>query len=73
MQLPLLSGKELIKTMAKIGYAPVWQKGSHIRLARKGRPSITIPDYRLIDRSLLKRILRQANLSEEDFFDLFGD
>jgi len=70
MRLPLLSSKELIKILAKIGYAPVRQKGSHIRLVCADRPPITIPDYRAIDRSLIKRILRQANLNDDDFLDI---
>jgi predicted RNA binding protein YcfA (HicA-like mRNA interferase family) len=72
MRLPLLSSKELIKILAKAGYAPVRQKGSHIRLICGGRPPITVPDYRVVDRSLLKMILREANLSDRDFLNLLN-
>jgi predicted RNA binding protein YcfA (HicA-like mRNA interferase family) len=70
MRLPLISGPELIKALAKIGYAATRQRGSHIRLQCIGKSSITVPNYRLIERTLLKKILRDAHLSPEDFLDL---
>jgi len=54
MRLPLVSSQELIKAMSKIGYYPIRQRGSHIRLQCAERPSITIPNYKTIDKSLLK-------------------
>lgn len=36
-KLPILSGKEIIKVLQKIGYHRVRQRGSHIRLACPGR------------------------------------
>lgn len=69
-QLPLLSGKQLIKALAKIGYQSVRQRGSHIRLSADGKKSVTVPNYRQIDRSLLIKILRDAELKAEDFLSL---
>jgi predicted RNA binding protein YcfA (HicA-like mRNA interferase family) len=65
--LPLLSGKELVRILGRLGYAQVRQRGSHMRLACEGRKSVTVPDYRLIDRSLLRKILRDAELTPEEF------
>lgn len=31
MKLPIISGKEAVKAFEKLGYAPVRQKGSHMR------------------------------------------
>ena len=70
MRLPLISSQELIKALGKIGYSPMRQRGSHIRLACEGKPPITVPNYRLLDRSLLKMILREANLSYMDMINL---
>ncbi|MFZ3073970.1 MAG: type II toxin-antitoxin system HicA family toxin [Minisyncoccales bacterium] len=72
MRLPLISSRELIKALGKIGYSPARQRGSHIRLICAGKPPITVPDYHLIDRSLLKMILREANLSDRDFLNLLN-
>ena len=65
--LPLLSGKELIKILSKFGYREIRQRGSHIRLVCPGRKSITVPNYRTIDRALLRKILRDAELGPEEF------
>ena len=69
-KLPIISGRNLIKILNKIGYREVRQRGSHIRLACHTRKSVTVPDYRTIDRSLLIKILRDAELSVEEFINL---
>jgi predicted RNA binding protein YcfA (HicA-like mRNA interferase family) len=69
-QLPILSGREIIKVLSKLGYKPIRQKGSHIRLSAPSRKPITIPDYKSIDRSLLIKILRDAELKPDDFIKL---
>ena len=68
--LPILSGKRLIRILQKLGYRSVRQRGSHIRLECSGRKSVTVPNYKTIDRSLLRKILRDAELSSEEFMNL---
>lgn len=43
-----------------------------IRLSCPGRKSVTVPNYREIDRSLLRKILRDAEISPEEFNELTG-
>ncbi|MEA2054892.1 MAG: type II toxin-antitoxin system HicA family toxin [Candidatus Thermoplasmatota archaeon] len=72
-RLPAVSGKEVIKALRKIGYEAVRQKGSHIRLRDVDNPShkpLTIPDHKEIKPGLLRKIIRDANLSVEDFIKL---
>ena len=64
---PILSGKRIIKLLEKLGYREVRQVGSHIRLRCEGRRSVTVPDYPAIGRGLLRKILRDAELSSADF------
>ena len=71
MRLPLLSGDEIIKIMGKFGYIPVRQRGSHVRLVCPGRNPITIPRYKEVDRSLLKKILRDAEITPEEFMKYY--
>ena len=71
-QLPLISGAKLIQILAKIGYKEVRQRGSHVRLVCPNRNPITVPNYRLIDRSLVRKILRDAELTAEEFIKLAG-
>ncbi len=65
--LPILSGKELIRILGKVGYREVRQRGSHIRLTCLGRKPVTVPNYKSIDRSLLRKILRDARLTIAEF------
>lgn len=67
MSLPLLSGKEVIKALAKTGYRAVRQRGSHIRLSCPAKKSVTVPDYKVIGHGLLRKILRDAELSPDEF------
>jgi predicted RNA binding protein YcfA (HicA-like mRNA interferase family) len=48
----------------------VRQRGSHIRLACAGKTSITVPDHKVIGRGLLKKILRDTELSADEFVKL---
>jgi predicted RNA binding protein YcfA (HicA-like mRNA interferase family) len=42
-RLPVLSGREVVKALSKIGYYVRDQKGSHIHLRHPTRPPLTIP------------------------------
>jgi len=66
-KLPILSGREIIKALVIIGYRPVRQRGSHIRLSCVNKRSVTVPDYKAVSRGLLQKILRDAELSAEEF------
>jgi len=55
-KLPRLSGKEVVKILAKIGFAPSRQKGSHIILTKqtdKGKKALVVPNHEEIDRGTL--------------------
>ena len=69
-QLPLLSGREIIKILAKLGYREIRQRGSHIRLSCTDKRPVTVPDYKEIDRSLLRKIMRDAEISVDEFIKL---
>jgi predicted RNA binding protein YcfA (HicA-like mRNA interferase family) len=70
VKLPILSGRSIVKALAKLGYQQVRQRGSHIRLACPGRTSITVPNYKVVGRGLLRKVLRDAELSVEEFMKL---
>ncbi|KKP87971.1 hypothetical protein A2456_03440 [Candidatus Nomurabacteria bacterium RIFOXYC2_FULL_36_19] len=69
-KLPILSSKEIIKIFEKAGYFIVRQKGSHIRLHHDTRDSITIPNHKIIGRGLLKKILRDSQISVDELIKL---
>jgi predicted RNA binding protein YcfA (HicA-like mRNA interferase family) len=67
-RLPVISGDELIRALAKFGYEAVRQKGSHVRLRHptdtKKLP-VTVPLHDEIAFGTLRRILRDAGLTVE--------
>jgi len=69
-KLPILTAKELIKILEKAGYFVARQKGSHIRMYHEEKDSITIPNHKIIGRGLLKKILRDANISVAELIKL---
>ncbi len=66
-RLPLLSAQKVVRSLEKFGYKIIRQRGSHMRLACPDRPSITVPNYKTIDRSLLTKILRDVDISPDEF------
>ena len=70
-KLPVVSGKQVIQVLQKVGYAVARQRSSHIRLSHSKRESVTVPDYKTIGRGLLRKILRDAQMPAEEFIHLF--
>ncbi|MEE8176630.1 MAG: type II toxin-antitoxin system HicA family toxin [Acidobacteriota bacterium] len=73
-KLPVLSGSELVKILAKIGYELDHQTGSHLILRNRFPPHrrLTVPNHRELAKGTLKAILRQAGLVLSDLLKLRG-
>jgi predicted RNA binding protein YcfA (HicA-like mRNA interferase family) len=71
-RLPVLSGQELCKALAKVGYRIDHQTGSHIILRMENPPHrrLTVPKHKEIAKGTLRAIIRQAGLSRDELFDL---
>ena len=68
-KLPVISGADLIKILAKFGYRPVRQKGSHVRLRHATDPQrlpVTVPLHPELAFGTLRRILRDVGVSVEE-------
>jgi predicted RNA binding protein YcfA (HicA-like mRNA interferase family) len=67
--LPILSGKEVVKALVKLGYERDRQKGSHIVLRQNIYPfrRIVIPDHKEISKGTLRAIIRETGLTVEEF------
>ena len=73
MKLPRLSGREVIKALLKKGFKEARQKGSHIILIKqsiKGKKALVVPNHKEIDKGTLLEIIRQAELTRDEFFKL---
>ena len=72
-KLPVVSGREIIRVLTKIGFEIVGRKGSHVRLKRRRNKELLIVVvlmHRELARGTLRSILRQANMTLEDLLRL---
>ena len=73
-KLPVLSGKDTIKALSKIGFRHVRTRGSHAILNKldevKGKITIPVPLHKELAKGTLKNIMNQVGLSLEEFLEL---
>lgn len=71
-KLPIVSGNEIIKALEKIGFQVVRQKGSHVRMKHEDNRIVTIPVHsnKSVGKGLLRKILRDTELTIEQFQEL---
>ena len=71
--LPRISGRRCVDALAKVGFSFVRQEGSQM-IVRRIDPfaQITVPDHKERDRGTLRAIIRQADLSVDEFVLLLG-
>ncbi len=75
MSLRPIKAERLIKVLAKAGFKPVRQRGSHVLLKRDDGKVTVVPVHRgeEIGRGLLSKILKEAGLTREEFLELLRD
>ena len=71
-KLPILKADELIRALERAGFQIVRQRGSHVRMKHPDGRIVTVPVHpgRDIGRGLLRKILRDAELTREAFIAL---
>lgn len=67
MKLHLLSGKQVLSTLTRLGFLEVHRKGSHVKMKHADGRLIVFPFHDEIDRFTLKGALRDAEIDIEDF------
>jgi len=75
MKLPIISGKQLVKALARLGYELDHTTGSHMILRLNQHPftRITVPNHREISKGTLRAIMRYAGLTRERLNELLND
>jgi len=66
----LYSSSEIIKVLQKKGFIYVSQKGSHVKFRKTSNPTLVVivpASRKEIPFGTFRSILRQANLTENDF------
>ena len=68
-----LKPREVIRALEKAGYYVHESSGSHVQLKHPSRPGrVTVPYHERFElpKHIVKSIIRQAGLSNKEFFDL---
>ena len=69
---PLVSGKETVKALQRLGFVFIRQKGSHAILRRETADGVcgcVVPMHREIQLGTLRGILKQAGVDVQDFIE----
>jgi predicted RNA binding protein YcfA (HicA-like mRNA interferase family) len=71
-KLPTVEASDLMRALERAGFLAVRRKGSHVRLRHPDGRVVTVPVHagRDIGRGLLRKILRDAELTREEFLGL---
>jgi predicted RNA binding protein YcfA (HicA-like mRNA interferase family) len=70
-KLPVVSGKEVIKALLKVGWTQARTKGDHVSLTKQGSIyTISVPLHDEISKGLLRKILKETEISVETFIEL---
>ncbi|MBF0411403.1 MAG: type II toxin-antitoxin system HicA family toxin [Desulfamplus sp.] len=67
MKLPLLSGKQVLSTLERMGFVKIHQKGSHVKMLHSDGRKIVFPYHDEVDRYTLKGALSDADIDLEEF------
>lgn len=66
MKLPLLSGKQVLAELSRLGFVEIHRKGGHVMKHGDGRV-IVFPYNDEVDRYTLRGALRDADVDAEEF------
>ncbi len=66
MKLPLLSGREVLTTLQRLGFAEIHRKGSHVKMQHPDGRRIVFPFHAEVDRHTLKGALRDAGVDVDE-------
>ena len=67
MKLPLLSGRQVVAALQRLGFVEIHRKGSHVKMEHPDGRRIVFPYHDEVDRYTLKGALRDGTVPVEDF------
>lgn len=67
MKFPLLSGRQVLSTLQRLGFMEIHRKGSHVKIKHHDGRVIVFPNHREVDRYTLKGSLKDAEINIEEF------
>jgi predicted RNA binding protein YcfA (HicA-like mRNA interferase family) len=67
MKLPLLSGRQVLSALRRLGFVEIHRKGSHVKMKHADGRIIVFPYHDQVDRYTLKGALQDADVDLEEF------
>jgi predicted RNA binding protein YcfA (HicA-like mRNA interferase family) len=67
MIIPLLSGRQVLSTLKRLGFAEIHRKGSHVKMKHPDGRKIVFPYHDKVDRYTLKGALKDAEVEIDEF------
>ena len=68
MKLPLLSGRQVLTALQRLGFLEIHRKGSHVKMRHPDGRKIVFPFHAGVDRYTLKGAWRDGGIEADDFF-----
>ncbi len=69
-QLPILSGREMVRVLEGHGWEVVRQRGSHIIMVKVGsQTTLSIPDHKEVAKGTMRSLIRLAGLTVQEFLE----
>ena len=63
-----LHSEDVLRALRHAGFEMIRRRGSHVRLKHPDGRVVTVPMHKEIGRGLLRKIIRDAELSVDEFF-----
>jgi predicted RNA binding protein YcfA (HicA-like mRNA interferase family) len=67
MKLPLLSGRQVLAALQRLGFAEIHRRGSHVKMEHADGRRVVFPFHDEVDRYTLKGALQDANVDPAEF------
>lgn len=67
MNLPLLSGRQVLAALTRLGFVEIDRRGSHVKMEHPDGRRIVFPYHPEVDRYTLKGALRDADIEMQEF------
>lgn len=69
-RLPRVSGRTARSAFERAGWVHARTTGDHMQLTKSGKRTLAVPDYDLLPPFVLRRLLRTASMTVEEFIAL---
>jgi predicted RNA binding protein YcfA (HicA-like mRNA interferase family) len=69
-RLPRISGQEARRAFERAGWVHSRTTGDHMILTKAGKRSLVVPDYDILPAFILRRLIRTAGLTVDEFVEL---